>query len=209
MEKTSLWKWLNERLGVSDFLTYAIPRHANRTWYMLGGITVALILVQGVTGVLLSLYYHPQPEAPGAYESVRFLISEVPLGAFVRNLHFWVGQAIVVLVSLHLLRIFYTGSYKAPRELNWIVGVGLLALTVAFTFSGTVLKWDQEGYEALAHNTEIGELLGGLGYWFIPEYAGNVPILTRIFVAHVSILPVLALIALGLHFYLIRRHGIS
>lgn len=71
------------------------------------------------------------------------------------------------------------------------------------------MKWDQEGYEALAHNIEIGQLLGALGYWFIPEYAGHVPILTRIFVAHVSILPVLAVVALGLHFYLIRRHGIS
>jgi len=208
-QKTRFWNWLNQRLGIFDFLSYPVPEHANRIWYMLGGATVALLIVQGITGVLVSLYFHPHPDDPGAYESVRFLISEVTLGAFVRNIHFWAAQAIIVLVSLHLLRVFYTASYKAPRELNWLIGVGLLALTVAFAFSGTVLKWDQEGYEALVHNIEIGELLGSLGYFFIPEFAGHIPLLARIYVAHVSILPVLAVIALGVHFYLVRRHGIS
>src|SRR3546814_10273531 len=85
-----------------------------------------------------------------------------------------------VLAALHLLRVFLTGSYKRPREANWLVGVAMFALVLGAIFTGTVLKWDQEGFEALAHNLEIGELLGGAGFWFSGEFAGGVPLLVRL-----------------------------
>jgi len=204
-----VYRWFDERLGLGALLSYKVPAHANRIWYMLGGTTVALVILQGITGFLLAQFYHAHPETPGAYESLQYIIAEAPLGWFIRGLHYWGAQVTVVLVSLHLLRVFVTGSFKKPRELNWLAGVGLLALLVAFMFSGTVLKWDQEGYEALVHNIEIGELLGTLGYFFSPEFASHIPILTRLYVAHVSILPILAILLFGLHAYLIRKHGIS
>ncbi len=204
-----IYRWFDERLGLDALLSYRVPEHSNRIWYMLGGITVALAVLQGVTGFFLAQFYHAHPDSPGAYESIQYIMTEAPLGWFIRGLHYWGAQVVVLLVSLHLLRVFVTGSFKKPRELNWVVGVGLLGLLVAFMFSGTVIKWDQEGYEALVHNIEISELLGSLGYLFTPEFASHIPILTRLYVAHVSILPVIALLIFGLHAYQIRKHGIS
>src|SRR3989337_1602385 len=83
-------------------------------------------------------------------------------------------------VLLHMGRVVATGSYKRPREANWLIGLGLLAITLGLVFTGTVLKWDQEGFEALGHNVEIGNLLGAVGVWFSPEFADQVPILVRL-----------------------------
>jgi cytochrome b561 len=142
-------------------------------------------------------------------DSVRDTMTDIWLGSFARGVHYWAAQAMYVLVVLHLLRVIFHGSYKRPREGNYLVGVTMFALVIAALFTGTVLKWDQEGFEALGHNIEIGELLGGLGYWFTPDVADSLPILVRLYAAHVMMIPGLIVVLFTLHALLVKRHGIS
>jgi len=197
---------VDERLGI-DALRYPVPEHANKLGWSLGGLTAVSFVVLLVTGVYLAQFYNPMPEA--ANQSVRDTMTGVWLGSFTRGLHFWAAQAMYVLVILHLLRVILHGSYKRPREGNYLVGVAMFALVIAALFTGTVLKWDQEAFEALGHNTEIAELLGGLGFWFTPEVADSLPILVRLYTAHIVLVPGLILVLLTLHALLIKRHGIS
>lgn len=202
----AVWSWIDERAGLSA-LAYPVPAHGNALGYTLGGISFIGFLVLAATGFWLVQFY--DPAADGARASVEFIQAQAPLGALMRGVHFWVANIVVVTVFLHLVRVYVTASYKRPRELNWLVGVGLFALTLAFAFTGTVLKWDQEAWEALQHNVEVGELLGGLGVWFSPEFTSSVPILARLYAAHVSLLPLLATLAFVAHFLLVKHHGIS
>ena len=197
---------VDDRLGIKA-LQYPVPEHANNLGWSLGGLTALTLLVLIITGILLAQWYTPVPEEANA--SVRHIVSHVWGGQFVRGVHFWAAQAMYVLAAIHLLRVFLTGSYKLPREANWLVGVSMFALVIAALFTGTVLKWDQEGFEALGHNLEIGKLIGGLGFWFSPELVKNVSILTRLYVAHIAIIPGLLLGLFALHGMLIKRHGIS
>ena len=204
--RNGVWRAVDQRLGLSDF-AYSVPRHANSLPYSLGGITAIGFLVLIVSGILLSQYYHPMPQF--ANDSVRAMMQGVRFERIVRGVHYWAAQVVLLTVLLHMIRIFTTGAFKKPREANWIIGVGLLAVTVGLFFSGTVLKWDQEGFEALEHNTAIGELLGGLGHWFAHAFAENVSLLLRLYIAHVSILPGILVLLLTAHFWLVKRHGIS
>jgi ubiquinol-cytochrome c reductase cytochrome b subunit len=200
------WKWVDDRLGIEE-LTYAVPAHANNVLYTLGGITAFGILVLILTGIYLTQFYHGDPTQ--GRQSVEYIITTARLGDFVRSLHFWMANLVAITLFLHALRVFVTGSYRAPRELNWIVGVGLLSVMLGFVFTGTVLKWDQEGWEALQHNEEIGKLVGGLGVWFTTEFTSSTPILQRLFIAHVAILPLSLVGLMALHFFLLKHHGIS
>lgn len=200
------WRWIDERLGLED-LAYPVPAHANNVLYTLGGITAFGIFVLIATGVYLTQYYHPDPTQ--ARQSVEYIITTARLGDFVRSLHFWMANLVTITLFLHALRVFVTGSYRAPRELNWIVGVGLLSAMLGLVFTGTVLKWDQEGWEALQHNEEIGELVGGAGIWFTSEFTTSTPILQRLFIAHVAILPLILIGLMAIHFYLIKHHGVA
>src|SRR6266511_278037 len=197
---------VDERLGI-DAIRYPVPAHANSIAYSLGGLTAFSLLILIVTGVILGQYYTPDPAA--ANQSVRHIVEGVWAGRFIRGLHFWAGDAMYVLAILHLLRIYFTGAYKRPREGNWLIGVAMFALTIGALFTGTVLKWDQEGFEALGHNLEIARLLGGVGIWFSADFSSSVPILVRLYMAHVSLIPVLILGLLVLHALLVKRHKIS
>ncbi len=193
-------------MGWNELVGHLIPKHANGITYLLGGGVVVLGLLQGITGILLQQFYHAHTAAPGAYESLQDIIA-IPALAFVRSLHYWGAQFILAIVFLHLIRVFISGAYKKPREFQWLTGVGLLALAYAWSFTGTILKWDQEGVEALAHNNEVAEALGALG-WPLPQFA-HVPILERLYSLHVTLVPALVLIAIGIHLALIRILGIS
>lgn len=201
-----VWRWLDSRLGL-DSLAYPIPAHANNVLYTLGGITLFGILVLVGSGIYLAQFYHADPTQ--ARESIAYIITSARLGEYVRGLHFWMANLVVITLLLHLVRVFATGSYRAPRELNWVVGVGLLAVMLGLVFTGTVLKWDQEGWEAFQHNQEIGELLGGAGVWFTPEFTDSTPILERLFIAHIAILPFLLGGLALVHLLLVKHHGIS
>lgn len=197
---------VDERLGL-DALRYPVPEHANNLVWSLGGLTAVSLVILIATGVLLAQFYDPTPEVANA--SVRTIVQDVALGRFIRSLHFWTAQAMYVLAALHLIRVFFHGSYKRPREANWLIGVSMFGLTLLAIFTGTVLKWDQEGYEALAHNLELGKLLGGAGFWFSTAFAAHTPILVRLYSAHIMLIPGLIVILVTLHALLIKRHKIS
>lgn len=200
------WEAIDERLGLSG-LAYPVPAHANGIGYILGGITFFGFLILAATGVWLAQFYSPSPGA--ARQSIAYIMGTAPFGDVVRGIHFWVANVVMATVLLHMGRVFVTGAYKRPREANWLIGVGLLGVTLGLIFTGTVLKWDQEGYEALQHNVEIGELLGGFGFWFTPEFTTTLPILGRLYMAHIVILPALGTFLLIAHFLLVKRHGVS
>jgi quinol-cytochrome oxidoreductase complex cytochrome b subunit len=200
------WEAIDERLGLSG-LAYPVPAHANRIGYILGGITFFGFLILAATGIWLVQFYHPTPGA--ARESVVYIMSVAPAGDIVRGIHYWTSNIVMATVLLHLGRIFVTGSYKRPREANWLIGLGLLAITLGLVFTGTVMKWDQEGYEALGHNVAAGQLLGAVGFWFSNDFEASLPLLGRLYMAHVVILPAIGTLLLISHFLLVKRHGIS
>lgn len=202
-------RWLDaidERLGLST-LSYPVPRHANTLAWSLGGLTLAALLILIVTGILLAQFYTPTPEA--ARQSVLGIETTVPLGSLLRGIHVWAAQAMFVLVLAHLARILITGSYKRPREANWLVGLGLLGMVALLLFTGSTLRWDQEAFEAVQHNTELAGLAGGLGTWFTGQFGAGTPLVTRLYLAHVSFLPAVIFILLVVHFALVKRHGVS
>ena len=200
------WGALDERLGLSG-LAYPVPAHANGIGYILGGITFFGFLILAATGIWLAQFYHPTPAT--ARESVVYIMNVAPLGDLVRGVHFWVANIVMATVLLHMGRVFVTGAYKRPREANWLIGLGLLGVTLGLTFTGTILKWDQEGFEALSHNVEIGNLVGAFGFWFSDDFTTSLPLLGRLYMAHVVILPALGTLLLVAHFLLVKRHGIS
>ena len=200
-----VWDVLDERLGLSA-LQYPVPEHANRLAYSLGGLSLVSFILLLATGIFLSQFYHPDPVV--AHESVHQIITSVTLGGFIRAFHYWTSMAMVVLVGLHLLRVFISGSYKRPREGNWVIGVVLAGTTAVFFFTGTVLKWDQESFEALEHNIEVGKLLGRFGFWLSPSF-GGIPLLHRLYSVHVTILPAFFAFVLLVHLLLVKRHGMA
>ena len=195
------WAALDERLGLSG-LQYPIPEHANKLAYSLGGLSLICFVLLVATGIFLTQYYNPDPAA--AHDSVRHIITGVTGGDFIRAFHYWGAMAMIVLVGLHLLRVFASAAYKRPREANWVIGVALAAITAGLYFTGSVLKWDQESLEALEHNIEVGKLLGKFGFWFAPTF-GGIPLLTRLYVVHISVLPALFTLAVAVHFLLVKR----
>lgn len=200
-----VWAFLDERLGLS-VLKYDVPEHANAAAYTLGGVAVVGFAVLVLTGIVLTQFYHPSPD--DANGSVRAIAASPVLG-WLRSVHAWTAQVTLGVVLLHLVRVFITAAYKRPRELQWVVGVLLLGVTVAFFFTGTVIKWDEEGSEALRHNDEVANLLSSLGFWFAGPYLSAEHVLVRLYALHVSLLP-LALGALLIgHFYLVKHHKIA
>jgi ubiquinol-cytochrome c reductase cytochrome b subunit len=198
--------WLDQRLGLRA-LRYPVPEHANGVLYTLGGMTLFAFAILFASGIYLAQFYHPDPAS--AHDSVVYITTRAPGGDFVRGIHYWAAYIVSILVGLHLLRTFVSGSYKAPRELNWLIGVGLLAVVMLFVFTGTVTKWDQEGYEALVHNTAAANLVGALGGWFSPDFTSSVPQLIRVYFAHVMILPSLFALLIAAHIFQIKVQGMA
>ena len=197
---------IDERMGIGA-LGYPVPEHANNLTWSLGALTAITFFTLLGSGIYISQWYNPMPEV--ANQSVREIMTDVWLGSFARGLHFWAAQAMFVLALLHMLRVFLHASYKRPREGNWLVGAAMLLLAFLAIFTGTVLKWDQEGFEALSHNLDVAKVLGGLGVWFSTDLATRVPIVLRLYTAHAVIIPGLILVLFVLHALLVKRHKIS
>lgn len=200
--KQGFFAFINQRFGI-ETLNYEVPVHANTLPFTLGGITAISTLLTIVTGILLTFWYVPTPEE--ANLSIRYIMSTAYLGSVIRGIHFWAAQATVVALVLHLLRVMFYGSYKFPREGNWIIGVFLFITMIGLYFTGTMLKWDQEGFEALEHAVAIADTVG-LGGFFA---AGNASTLIRFFTLHISLLPLLLLALLFIHMLLVKRMKIS
>jgi quinol-cytochrome oxidoreductase complex cytochrome b subunit len=143
LNKKRNWR---EELGLTA-LDYPIPTHANSFWYSLGGITLFCFVVTFVTGVILTQFYNPSPTV--AHASVRY-ISATPGLKLIRALHHWSANLGFALLIAHMLRVVFTGGYRPPRTITYLFGVALLFVAFQLFFTGTVLKWDQEGYEAMA-----------------------------------------------------------
>lgn len=198
-------KGLGGRFGVNS-LDYPIPPIANRLRYMLGGLTFFGIIILIVTGLFLDQFYNSAPAA--AHESVQYIMTRVRLGWWVRALHYWTATVVYVSVFLHLGFVFWRRSYSKPREVTWLAGVGLFALLFLLIFTGTVLRGDQEGTEALEHAVAGAQLAGPPGALMSPDWAPSTTLLTRMHNMHVSLLPLLLIGLIGVHFALVRIHGI-
>ncbi|MBI4408217.1 MAG: cytochrome bc complex cytochrome b subunit [Gemmatimonadetes bacterium] len=196
---------LQERVAWNA-LRYPIAPGANRLPYMLGGLTFFGMVLLIVTGILLDQFYNPSPV--GAHDSVVYIMTRVPLGNWVRALHYWAATVVLVTVFLHLIHVFWRRSYFRPRELTWWTGAALLLVAFALVFTGTVLRADQEGGEALAHAVAGARLVGAVGTPLTPDFARSTPLLARLHNAHVSLLPLTLLGLVGLHFWLIRHLGL-
>ncbi len=194
------------RLGLQA-LRYAIPTSATTLRYTLGALTFASFLVLVLTGIWLAQFYNPNPA--GAHDSLLYIITRAPFGDIARSLHYWSASAMVVLIVAHIVWVFYRRSYRAPREITWYAGLGLAALVFLMVVTGTMLRYDQEGYEALAHFLAGGKLTGALGHFFTQGFTESTPILARIFSLHTSLLPLAMAVVIALHFWLIRVLGIS
>jgi quinol-cytochrome oxidoreductase complex cytochrome b subunit len=177
--------------------------------YCLGGLSFFMFLGLTVTGVMLMFYYVPSVDR--AYTDVQSLETNIRFGILIRNLHRWMAHAMVITVLLHMMRVFYTGAYKPPREFNWVVGVILLVLTLLLSFTGYLLPWDQLALWAITVGTTIAgaaPILGGQSRFVL---IGGVEVgpsaLIRFYTLHVIALPLLAAIFMSVHFWRIRRDG--
>src|SRR5712691_8870307 len=211
--------WLDERYpftkAVDEAMYQRVPNYANAFYYCFGGMVFILIAFQLLTGIFLAFYY--VPDAAGnpapAYQSVQAIMNSVYLGWLIRGVHFWSANLLVVVIVLHMARVFWTGSYRAPRELNWMVGVIMLLIVLAFSLTGYLLPWDTKAYWATSVTIKIAAsapLVGPLTETILqggPTLGGNT--LQRFFTVHVFILPALIVLLMYVHFRLIRRHGIS
>lgn len=175
----------------------------------LGGMALLLFIVQAFTGILLRFVYEPSPS--GAYDSIIFIKTQVVFGELIRNIHHWSGMLIVVLVFLHLIRVFYTQAYYPPRRFNWIAGLMLLILVVLLNFTGYLLPWDQLSYWAVTVSTNMLEYIPFVGEWLKIAIRGgdevNAPTLLIFYNLHTGVLPMIMLGFLVYHFWKVRKAG--
>lgn len=209
-----LLDWFQERLGTREQLTRFLYRRLpeGTTWsHTLGSATLVLILLQTVTGFFLAFYYVPSPEH--AYDSLVYIERELPFGAFVRGLHKWGASLTVVVVFLHLLRVFFMGAYKYPRELSWVVGVVLFLLIMLFGFTGYLLPWDQKAYWATVVGTHIAGTAPLVGDYLGRILQGGADVgartLGRFYAAHVLILPAILYAFILVHLSMVIYQGIA
>lgn len=160
-------------------------------------------MVQVLTGLWLAQYYNPDPA--GARESVIYIQNIATLGDVVRGVHVWAAYLVVITAVLHLLRIVVTAAHKVPREFNWLVGAALLMLLFGAVFTGTVLRGDQEGFEALSHNIELAALFGPVGRFFSEAFTSSVALVPRLYSVHVTLIPLLILALVVMHLFLIKH----
>jgi cytochrome b6 len=206
---------VDERVKISDLVAFMgkkyVPVHRHSVWYYFGGMTLFFFCVQIVTGILLSLYYHPAPEH--AYESIRTIVNDTPHGWLVRSLHAWSAHLMVAMLFIHMFSVFLMKAYRKPRELMWLSGVMLLLLVLGFGFTGYLLPWDTKAYFATLIGTEVPKTLPFLGSWGVSlikgaDYVGE-ETLTRMYSLHVIILPLIAVLAIAFHLLSNQYSGVS
>jgi ubiquinol-cytochrome c reductase cytochrome b subunit len=206
--------WLDHRTGVHTaarkFLYEEIP--ASSGWHQVfGSVAMFLILVQFFTGIMLAFNYAPTPG--DAYNSLRYILTEVTAGRLMRGLHHWGASMIIVVVVLHMVQVFLWGAYKKPREATWMIGVVLLLLTLAYGLTGYLLPWDNRAYWGTVVTTKIAAMAPGLGPYATRlmggEGAVGVVTFARFYALHVLLLPPATLLLIGIHVYLVRKHGVA
>jgi quinol-cytochrome oxidoreductase complex cytochrome b subunit len=206
--------WLEERSGIVGgiryFLFRKVPGDVN--WMQtLGSATLTAFLVQAITGVILAMYYKPDPNS--AYQSVQHITNDVTLGWLVRGMHKWGASIFIILMFFHMARVFLFGAYKYPRELNWIVGVLLLAIGMMEGFTGYLLPWDQTSYWATVVGINLNGTAPILGPFIAQFLRGGAEIgpetLARFYSIHMLLIPGAIFALIGLHLYLVVRLGVT
>ncbi|MBI2346895.1 MAG: cytochrome b N-terminal domain-containing protein [Deltaproteobacteria bacterium] len=209
-----LREWLDERLQTREIkhalLDRKIPKGVG--WlYTLGSVSLFIFTAQIVTGILLAMNYVPSPEH--AYLSVKHVTDQIPMGSVMRGIHKWGASAMVIFVTLHMLRVYFMGAYKYPRELTWIVGVLIWLIVLGFGFTGYLLPWDQKGFWATVVGANIAEQAPYLGPWIAKLMRGGDQLgavtLTRFYAIHVLILPASLGLLVAIHLFMVIRQGIS
>jgi len=206
--------WLEERSGlvggVKYFLFRKVPGDTN--WMQtLGSAALTAFLVQAITGVILAMYYKPTPTE--AYPSIQNITDHVTMGWLVRGMHKWGASVFIILMFLHMGRVFLFGAYKYPRELNWIIGVLILVMGMMEGFTGYLLPWDQTAYWASVVGINLNGTAPFLGPWLAQFLRGGQEIsadtLTRFYSLHMLVIPGAIMALIGLHLYLVIRLGVT
>lgn len=209
-----LYGHIEDRLPLGDAWRAAMRRRIPSSvgWkHAFGGATYFLFMVLVLTGVMLSLYY--RPSTVEAYPSLQYLETEITFGWLVRHVHYWAASLVVLTTLIHLFRVLFTGTYRAPRETTWLIGIFLLITLLAFVTSGYLLPWDQwaywtttSGLDDLARYPVVGGLMAQV--FRVDEFVSGAT-LSRFYATHVILLPWVLLLLLSLHFQLIRKHGVA
>jgi quinol-cytochrome oxidoreductase complex cytochrome b subunit len=212
---SGVMQWIDERLPVRPLAEMAahktVPTHRYTIFYYLGGMTLFFFGVQIVTGILLMLYY--RPSADEAFESVEFIMTTVPFGWLIRSMHSWSANLMVFFAAAHLVTVYFTKSYRAPREITWVTGCLLLFLAMAFGFSGYLLPWNSLSFFATKVGTDVAGSMPLIGEWTLRFLRGGDRVtggtLSRFYGWHVAILPAISMIILLVHLLLVQMKGMS
>jgi quinol-cytochrome oxidoreductase complex cytochrome b subunit len=208
-----IFTWLDERLGLETIYGAVLDRKVPKVnwWFTLGSASLFLFVMQGITGIFLTMYYVPDPQK--AYDSIEYIMNGLAFGWLIRGIHHWGASLMVLVVFMHMLRTFFYGAYKYPREMTWITGVLLLLLTLGMGFTGYLLPWNQRAYWATTVGTAIAGSVPFVGDFILKVMRGGTDLsaltLTRFFSAHIWMLPAALAGLIGTHMYLIIRLGIS
>lgn len=203
-----------ERLEIQaiadDISSKYVPPHVN-IFYCLGGITFTCFIIQVATGFAMTFYY--RPTVTEAFLSVKYIMNDVNFGWLIRSIHRWSASMMVLMMILHVCRVYLTGGFKKPRELTWVTGVILATLTVSFGVTGYSLPWDQVGYWAVKIVTGVPDAIPFVGNFIVELLRGGVSVgqatLTRFYSLHTFVLPLLTATFMLAHFLMIRKQGIS
>lgn len=213
--RASIKDWLDARLDLSALSHLAekkeVPVHRHSIWYYFGGMTLFLFIVQVTTGIMLLLYYRPSAES--AFESVQFIMTEVPFGWLIRSIHSWSANLMIATLFVHMFSVYFMKAYRSPRELTWVGGVLLLFVALCFGFSGYLLPWNKLAFFATKVGTEIAGVVPIVGRFVLRFLRGGDDVtgatLTRFYGFHVAVLPAVTTALLSLHVYLVQKHGMS
>lgn len=214
VQDSTPFKWLNERLEVQaisdDITSKYVPPHVN-IFYCLGGITLVCFVIQFATGFAMTFYY--KPSVTEAFNSVQYIMTEVNFGWLIRSVHRWSASMMVLMMILHVFRVYLTGGFKRPRELTWVTGVILAVITVSFGVTGYSLPWDQVGYWAVNIVSGVPAAIPVVGDQIVELMRGGVSVgqatLTRFYSLHTFVLPWFIAVFMLAHFLMIRKQGIS
>ncbi|MEZ6096810.1 MAG: cytochrome bc complex cytochrome b subunit [Pirellulaceae bacterium] len=216
MRRNSMASWLSERIPVSsqtlkELANEPVPIHMKQWWFCLGGTPAYLFLVQIITGILLAFYYQATPQA--AWESVSFITNDVSFGWYIRSIHKWAATLMIATMILHQMRVYFTGAYRRPREINWVIGMAILLCTLLVGFTGYSLVFEQLSFWGATVASNICDAVPMVGAWskrmLLAGEQYNPQTLPRLYILHAAVLPATIIALLGIHITLIRMHGVS